>query len=52
MRWSKPVMAVLPRGVRPILAANVAAALLQALRAPGGGVQVLSSGAMQQARLR
>ncbi len=52
MRWSKPVMAVLPRSVRPILAADVAAALLQALRGPGSGVQLLSSGAMQQARLR
>ena len=52
MRWSKPVMTLLPRGVRPILAADVAAALLQALRAPGGGVQLLPSGAMQQARLR
>lgn len=52
MRWSRPVMAVLPRGVRPILAADVAAALLQALRTRPPGTHVLPSGAMQEARLR
>lgn len=52
MRWSRPVMAVLPRRVRPILAADVAAALLHAVREPRDGVRVLPSGAMQQARLR
>jgi len=49
MRWSKPVMALLPRGVRPITAADVAAALLQAVRSAGAGVKVLDSGAMQGA---
>jgi uncharacterized protein YbjT (DUF2867 family) len=49
MRWSKPVMALLPRGVRPIAASDVAAALLQALRSAGAGVKVLASGAMQMA---
>jgi uncharacterized protein YbjT (DUF2867 family) len=52
MRCSKPVMALLPRGVRPIAAADVAAALLQALRTRPPGVHVLSSGAMQQAPRR
>ena len=52
MQWSKPLMALLPRGVRPIAAADVAAALLRALRAQPAGVHVLASGAMQQARLR
>jgi uncharacterized protein YbjT (DUF2867 family) len=49
MRWSKPVMVLLPRGVRPIAAADVAAALLQAVRSSGAGVEVLDSGAMQGA---
>ena len=49
LRWSKPLMAVLPRGVRPILAADVAAALLSALRTQPAGVHRLASGAMQQA---
>lgn len=52
MRWSTPVMAVLPRGVRPIAAADVAAALLQAVRSAGPGVQLLASGAMQRAGRR
>ena len=47
MRWSKPVMTVLPRGVRPIAAADVAAALLRAVRGAGPGVTLLASGEMQ-----
>ena len=47
MRWSKPVMTVLPRGVRPIAAADVAAALLRGVREAGPGVTLLASGAMQ-----
>jgi uncharacterized protein YbjT (DUF2867 family) len=47
MRWSKPVITVLPRSVRPIAAADVAAALLRQLREAGPGVTLLASGAMQ-----
>jgi uncharacterized protein YbjT (DUF2867 family) len=49
MRWSKPVMALLPRGVRPIAAGDVAAALLRAVRDGSPGVLRLSSGEMQHA---
>jgi uncharacterized protein YbjT (DUF2867 family) len=49
MRWSKPVIALLPRGVRPIAAADVAAALLRAVRGGSPGVRRLSSGEMQHA---
>ena len=52
MRWSRPLMAVLPRGVRPIAASDVAAALLRAVRSAGAGVQVLASGTMQGASRR
>jgi len=52
MRWSRPVMALLPCGVRPIAAADVAAALLQAVRGSAPGLHVLASGAMQQASRR
>jgi uncharacterized protein YbjT (DUF2867 family) len=49
MRWSKPVMAMLPRGVRPVAAADVAAALLRAVRDGSPGVRRLPSAEMQHA---
>jgi uncharacterized protein YbjT (DUF2867 family) len=49
MRWSRPVMGLLPRRVRPITAVDVAAALLRELRQAPPGVHLLSSGAMQGA---
>lgn len=42
-----PAMALVPRGVRPIAATKVAAALLTATLAGAPGVRVLSSGQMQ-----
>jgi uncharacterized protein YbjT (DUF2867 family) len=44
-----PVMWMLPRGVRPIAANTVAAAMINAVIAGTPGVQVLSSGRMQAA---
>jgi uncharacterized protein YbjT (DUF2867 family) len=49
-RWLRPVMGLVPRGVRPIAAAAVAAALLQAVRDGSSGVRVLPSGEMQPGR--
>ncbi|MEO7339158.1 MAG: NAD(P)H-binding protein [Caldimonas sp.] len=48
-RLAAPVMALVPKGVRPIAAADVAAALLSTLRSAGPGVHLLSSGSMQGA---
>ncbi len=45
----RPLLGLLPRGVRPIEAADVAAALVQAARRGAPGVQHLSSAAMQGA---
>jgi uncharacterized protein YbjT (DUF2867 family) len=47
-RLLSPVMGLVPRGVRPIHAADVANALLAATLAGRPGVQLLSSGAMQR----
>lgn len=49
-RLLRPVMGLVPRGVRPIRADRVAAALLQTVSTAGDGVHVLSSGRMQQAK--
>jgi len=49
MRLSGPVMGLVPRTVRPILAADVAAALVAAVRAGTPGVRILSSAQMQRA---
>jgi uncharacterized protein YbjT (DUF2867 family) len=46
-RLLAPVRALVPRGVRPIKARDVAAAMLAAALAGKPGVHVLSSGAMQ-----
>ena len=46
-RLLHPVMALVPRGVRPIQASAVARALLAATLAPRPGVRLLSSGDMQ-----
>ena len=50
MRMLRPVMPVLPSGVRPIDAAVVARALVQATLAARPGVHILSSAAMQSMR--
>ena len=42
-----PVMWLVPKGVRPIQAHDVAAAMLRAVAEARPGVHVLSSGAMQ-----
>ena len=47
-----PVMWMLPRGVRPIAANTVAAAMITALLADTPGVRMLSSGQMQAAAAR
>jgi len=47
-RLLKPVMGLVPRGVRPIRAADVARSLLDATLAGKPGVQILSSGDMQR----
>ena len=47
-RLLHPVMALVPRGVRPIQASAVARALLAATLAPRPGVRLLSSGDMQR----
>lgn len=44
-----PVMGLVPKGVRPIAARDVAAALIATLRAPRPGVHLLASGRMQGA---
>ncbi len=52
-RWAerllRPVMGLVPRGVRPIRAETVAHAMVQAMLAAPAGVHVLSSAAMQSA---
>jgi len=50
MRMLRPVMPVLPSGVRPIDAAVVARALVQATLAARPGVHILSSAQMQSMR--
>lgn len=52
MRLLGPLRALVPRGVRPIAAADVAAALLAATLAGRPGTQVLSSAQMQGASRR
>lgn len=52
MRLLSPLRGLVPRGVRPIAAADVAAALLAATLAGKPGVQVLSSAQMQGASRR
>jgi uncharacterized protein YbjT (DUF2867 family) len=47
-----PVMALVPRGIRPIAARDVAAALVDATLAPVAGVRILGSGEMQGAARR
>lgn len=49
MRLLRPVLDWVPRGVRPIAAADVAQAMLQAASAARPGVSVVSSGDMQGA---
>lgn len=44
-----PVMGLVPRGIRPIAARDVAAALIAATLAPSAGVRSLASGQMQGA---
>lgn len=51
-RLLAPVMALVPRGIRPIAARDVAAALVDATLAPVAGVRVLGSGDMQGAARR
>ena len=48
-RWLGPVMSLVPRGVRPIAALDVAAALHAAVRDAGPGVHRLGSARMQGA---
>jgi hypothetical protein len=45
-------MALVPRGIRPIAARDVAAALVDATLAPVAGVRILGSGDMQGAARR
>ena len=47
-RLLAPVMALVPRGVRPIRAAAVAASMVEAVLSARPGVRVLGSGAMQR----
>ena len=49
MRWSGPVMNLVPKAIRPIRAADVAAALVAAVRARRPGVRILASAQMQRA---
>jgi uncharacterized protein YbjT (DUF2867 family) len=49
MRLATPVMSLVPRSMRPIQAADVAAALVASARAAEPGVHVLSSAQMQRA---
>jgi uncharacterized protein YbjT (DUF2867 family) len=49
MRLSAPIMSLVPRSVRPIRAADVAAALAAAVQAGTPGVRILSSAQMQRA---
>jgi len=49
MRFSRPLGWVVPRGVRPIAAVDVAAALVQATARGAPGVKILASGDMQGA---
>jgi uncharacterized protein YbjT (DUF2867 family) len=49
MRWSGPVMNLVPKTIRPIRAADVAAALVAAVRARRPGVRILASAQMQRA---
>ncbi|MCE9659181.1 MAG: NAD(P)H-binding protein [Burkholderiales bacterium] len=49
MRFARPLSWVVPRGVRPIAAADVAAALVAATARGRPGVHVLASGDMQRA---
>ena len=51
-RLLRPVMGLVPRGMRPIAAADVAAALISAALDSPPGVRVLRSGAMQGAATR
>jgi uncharacterized protein YbjT (DUF2867 family) len=49
MRLFAPVMGLVPRTLRPIQAADVAAALVEAVREAKPGVRILSSAQMQRA---
>lgn len=51
-RLLAPVMKLVPKGVRPIAAKDVAAALIAALLVPRPGVHLLASGRMQGAARR
>ncbi len=51
-RLLRPVMPLVPHGIRPIAAADVAAALIAATMAGGSGVHRLTSSSMQGARRR
>ena len=48
-RLLRPVMGFVPKGVRPIAAGDVAAAMLTAMRAGQPGTRILGSGLMQGA---
>ena len=48
-RLLRPVMGLVPKGVRPIAAGDVAAAMLTAMRAGPPGTRILGSGLMQGA---
>jgi uncharacterized protein YbjT (DUF2867 family) len=49
MRWSGPVLNLVPKTIRPIRAADVAAALVAAVRAGRPGACILASAQMQRA---
>jgi uncharacterized protein YbjT (DUF2867 family) len=49
MRWSGPVMNLVPKTIRPIRATDVAAALVAATLAGDPGLRLLSSAQMQRA---
>ncbi len=51
-RLLRPVMGFVPKGVRPIAAGDVAAAMLKAMRAGQPGTRILGSGLMQGATRR
>jgi uncharacterized protein YbjT (DUF2867 family) len=47
MRLAPPIMGLVPRSMRPIRAADVAAALVDSVRAAEPGVRILASAQMQ-----
>jgi len=49
MRLSGPVLSLVPRSIRPVLASDVAAALVAAVGAGSPGVRILASAQMQRA---